>query len=80
LSLKRKHTSNTRKIKPKIKIKVKTKSIKINKWIYCGVPPMSAKFNVFSQTVQQLTAAPQVGWKMMPLLLVVVGPKWPGVR
>jgi hypothetical protein len=41
-----------RKIKPKIKIKVKTKSIKINKWIYCGVPPMSAKFNVFSQTVQ----------------------------
>jgi hypothetical protein len=78
LSLKRKHTSNTRKIKPKIK--VKTKSIKINKWIYCGVPPMSAKFNVFSQTVQQLTTAPQVGRKMMPLLLVVVGPKWPGVR
>jgi hypothetical protein len=38
---------------------------------------MSAKFNVFSQTVQQLTAAPQVGWKMMPLLLAVVGPKWP---
>jgi hypothetical protein len=46
-----------------------------NKWIYCGVPPMSAKFNVFSQTVQQLTAAPQVGWKVMPLLLVIVGPK-----
>jgi hypothetical protein len=48
-----------------------------NKRIYCGVPPMSAKFNVFSQTVQLLTAAPQVVLKMMPLPLVVVALEWP---
>jgi hypothetical protein len=37
--------------------------------------PMSAKFNIFSQTVQLLTATPQVGWKMMPLQLTVVAPE-----
>jgi hypothetical protein len=36
---------------------------------------MNAKFNIFSQMVQQLTVAPQVGQKMMPLLLVVVSLK-----
>jgi hypothetical protein len=72
LSPKRKHKSNTEKNKNKNKGKNHDNK---NKWIYYGVPPMSAKFNVFSQTVQQLTAAPQVEWKMMPLLLVVVGRK-----
>ena len=30
------------------------------KKISCGVPPMSAKFNVFSQTVALLTAVPHM--------------------
>jgi hypothetical protein len=38
---------------------------------------MSAKFNIFSQMVQLLIAAPQVGQKLMLLQRVEVGPKWP---
>ena len=45
--------------------------------ICCGMPPMSAKFNVFSQTMQPLTIDPQVVQKMMPPKLVVIDLKWP---
>jgi hypothetical protein len=38
-------------VENKNKIKIKQKGNKKIKRICCGVPPMSAKFNVFSQTM-----------------------------
>jgi hypothetical protein len=53
---------NTESNKRKIKIKMKINTQR-NSRICCGVPPMSAKFNVFSQTVRLHTVVEQIHFK-----------------
>ena len=64
------------KVTKRNKIKVKWKQQEIKRICY-RVPPMSAKFNIFRQTMCHLSDVPQVVPKTMPPKLVVIGPKWP---